>query len=233
MSVRCSSNTCTRSRMPSTACRRVISMRSAELIRVPMAEVYEVATFYAHFDIVQDGEDRPAATTIRVCDSLSCMMAGAEKLLAALGSEDWDDVRVVRAPCIGACDVAPAVEVGHRQVDKATVAKIKKVIDARRTRAPDAEVSGLRGLQERGRLHCFKVVPRRQAQGRRRHRQAVGWRACAALVAPASRRAASGRSCAPKRARASWPSTATRASRAHSRIATISNAVRTSSWKAC
>ena len=85
----------------------------ADLVRIPMAEVYEVATFYAHFDVVQDGEDRPASTTIRVCDSLSCMMAGAEKLLAALGSEDWQDVRVVRAPCIGACDVAPAVEVGH------------------------------------------------------------------------------------------------------------------------
>ena len=102
----------------------------AELVKIPMAEIYEVATFYAHFDIVQDGEERPPATTIRVCDSLSCMMAGAEKLLAALGSEDWQGVRVVRAPCIGACDVAPAVEVGHRQVDNATVAKIKKIIDA-------------------------------------------------------------------------------------------------------
>ncbi|MGQ0671893.1 MAG: NAD(P)H-dependent oxidoreductase subunit E [Hyphomicrobium sp.] len=101
-----------------------------ELVKVPMAEVYEVATFYAHFDVVQDGEEPPPATTIRVCDSLSCMMAGAEKLLASLGSQDWDGVRIVRAPCIGACDVAPAVEVGHRQVDKATVAKVKKSVEA-------------------------------------------------------------------------------------------------------
>jgi formate dehydrogenase len=99
-----------------------------ELVRVPMAEVYEVATFYAHFDVVQDGEEPPPETTIRVCDSLSCMLAGAEKLLAALGSEDFENVRIVRAPCIGACDVAPAAEVGHRQVDKATVAKVKSVL---------------------------------------------------------------------------------------------------------
>lgn len=104
----------------------------AELVRVPMAEVYEVATFYAHFDVVQDGEDRPPATTIRVCDSLSCMLAGAEKLLATLGSQDWEDVRIVRAPCIGACDVAPAVEVGHHQVDNATLAKVKSAVEAGR-----------------------------------------------------------------------------------------------------
>ncbi|MDX2309165.1 MAG: NAD(P)H-dependent oxidoreductase subunit E [Hyphomicrobium sp.] len=99
-----------------------------ELVRVPMAEVYEVATFYAHFDVVADGEDPPARITIRVCDSLSCMMAGAEKLIAALGAEDLEDVRIVRAPCVGACDVAPAAEVGHHHVAKATVAKIKKLV---------------------------------------------------------------------------------------------------------
>ncbi|MBY0226055.1 MAG: NAD(P)H-dependent oxidoreductase subunit E [Hyphomicrobium sp.] len=101
----------------------------AELLRIPMAEVYEVATFYAHFDVVQDGEEKPEPITIRVCDSLSCMLAGAEKLIAALGAEDMPQVRVLRAPCIGACDVAPAAEVGHKHVPKATVAKIKKVVE--------------------------------------------------------------------------------------------------------
>jgi NADH:ubiquinone oxidoreductase subunit F (NADH-binding)/NADH:ubiquinone oxidoreductase subunit E len=102
----------------------------AELLRIPMAEVYEVATFYAHFDVVGDGEPRPPKITIRVCDSLSCMLAGAEALLAALNAEKLKDVRVVRAPCIGSCDTAPAVEVGHKHVDHATVAEVKTIVAA-------------------------------------------------------------------------------------------------------
>jgi formate dehydrogenase len=97
----------------------------AELMRIPMAEVYEVATFYAHFDVVADGEKRPPAVTIRVCDSLSCMLAGAERLIEELTSERLEGVRVVRAPCIGSCHTAPAAEVGHRHVDHATFAALK------------------------------------------------------------------------------------------------------------
>lgn len=97
----------------------------AEAMRIPMAEVYEVATFYAHFDVVPDGATRPARTTIRVCDSLSCMLAGAEELLVALQKENMGDVRVVRAPCVGSCHTAPAVHVGHNHLDNATVAKVK------------------------------------------------------------------------------------------------------------
>jgi NADH:ubiquinone oxidoreductase subunit F (NADH-binding)/NADH:ubiquinone oxidoreductase subunit E len=93
----------------------------AEELRIPMAEVYEVATFYAHFDVVREGEERPPAVTIRVCDSLSCMLAGAERLLTELQSERMPDVRVLRAPCIGSCDTAPAAEVGHHHVDHAKV----------------------------------------------------------------------------------------------------------------
>jgi formate dehydrogenase len=90
-----------------------------------MAEVYEVATFYAHFDVVGDSEERPPKVTIRVCDSLSCMLAGAERLLAEMEAERLSDVRVVRAPCVGACDVAPAAEVGHHHVPRASAAKLK------------------------------------------------------------------------------------------------------------
>ncbi len=97
----------------------------AELMKLPMAEVYEVATFYAHFDVLPDGAPAPAKVTIRVCDSLSCMLAGSDALLLALQSEKMADVRVVRAPCIGSCDTAPAVEVGHHHVDHATVDKVK------------------------------------------------------------------------------------------------------------
>src|SRR3990172_7236142 len=97
----------------------------AEELRIPMAEVYEVATFYAHFDVVADGEERPANVTIRVCDSLSCMLGGAEKLLAEMQAANLSGVRVVRAPCIGSCDTAPAAEVGHHHVDHASAAKLK------------------------------------------------------------------------------------------------------------
>jgi formate dehydrogenase beta subunit len=97
---------------------------AAEL-RIPMAEIYEVATFYAHFDVVGDGEARPPRITIRVCDSLSCMLAGAERLLAEMEAEQLPNVRVLRAPCVGACDVAPAAEVGHRHVGRASAAALK------------------------------------------------------------------------------------------------------------
>ena len=96
----------------------------AEAMRLPMAEVYEVASFYAHFDIVLDGEADPAPLTIRVCDSLTCEMMGAQDLLAELKSEFGPEVRVVRAPCMGRCDCAPVAEVGHRHVDHATAARL-------------------------------------------------------------------------------------------------------------
>jgi formate dehydrogenase len=84
-------------------------------MKLAQAEVYEVATFYAHFDVVKDGPP-PPPVTVRVCDSLSCAMAGAESLLAALPKKLGPNVRVLRAPCMGACDRAPAVAVGHAQV---------------------------------------------------------------------------------------------------------------------
>src|SRR5215470_1540166 len=98
----------------------------AEELRVPMAQVYEVATFYAHFDVVGSGEERPPKVTVRVCDSLSCALAGAEGLLRAL-QEKLPGVRVLRAPCIGSCHTAPAAEVGHRHVDHADAAKIEEL----------------------------------------------------------------------------------------------------------
>ena len=93
----------------------------AEEMRLSQAEVYEVATFYAHFDVVKEGETPPPALTIRVCDSLSCELAGAEALQSALQEGlDPSDVRVVRAPCMGRCDTAPVIELGHKHIDHAT-----------------------------------------------------------------------------------------------------------------
>jgi NADH:ubiquinone oxidoreductase subunit F (NADH-binding)/NADH:ubiquinone oxidoreductase subunit E len=91
----------------------------ADEMKLAQAEVYEVATFYAHFDVVKDGPP-PPAVTVRVCDSLSCAMAGAEQLLAALPGKLGSDVRVLRAPCMGACDRAPVVAVGHVQVQQSS-----------------------------------------------------------------------------------------------------------------
>jgi formate dehydrogenase beta subunit len=95
----------------------------AQEMRLSMTEVYEVATFYAHFDVVKDGPP-PPPVTVRVCENLSCAMAGAEKLLAELPKKLGANVRVVRAPCMGACDYAPAVAVGHVQTFNATTDKV-------------------------------------------------------------------------------------------------------------
>jgi formate dehydrogenase len=103
----------------------------AEEMRISSAEVYEVASFYAHFDIVRDGQQPPPKITIRVCDSLSCMMAGADELKKKLeGSLDPFDVRVLRAPCMGRCDTAPALEIGHAHIDEASVEKVNEAIQS-------------------------------------------------------------------------------------------------------
>jgi len=93
----------------------------SEDMRLPMAEVFEVATFYAHFDVVLDGEAAPAPLTIRVCDSLTCEMKGARALLKELPKKLGREVRVVAAPCMGRCANAPVAEIGHRHVGDATV----------------------------------------------------------------------------------------------------------------
>ncbi|MEL6169619.1 MAG: NAD(P)H-dependent oxidoreductase subunit E [Pseudomonadota bacterium] len=103
----------------------------AEEMRLSMAEIWEVASFYAHFDLVKEGEAPPPAVTVRVCDSLSCELAGAAELKAALEAGfDPTNVRVVRAPCMGRCDAAPTCEVGHNHVDRATPERVSTIIAA-------------------------------------------------------------------------------------------------------
>jgi formate dehydrogenase len=96
----------------------------ADEMKLAFAEVFETATFYAHFDVVKEGEADIAPLTIRVCDSLTCAMMGAERLLGELEHGVGPGIRVVRAPCVGRCDTAPAVEVGHHFVDHATAASV-------------------------------------------------------------------------------------------------------------
>ena len=101
----------------------------AEELKISMAEVYEVASFYAHFDIVKEDETPPPQITIRVCDSLSCELAGAEKLREELKKGlDPKEVRVVRAPCMGRCDTAPTLELGHNHIDRASTDKVQAAI---------------------------------------------------------------------------------------------------------
>ncbi|WP_355659815.1 NADH-ubiquinone oxidoreductase-F iron-sulfur binding region domain-containing protein [Halomonas salifodinae] len=106
----------------------------ATYMNLPMAAVYETATFYAHFDVVHDDQVAPPALTIRVCDSLSCQLAGAEALRAELEAGlDAEAVRVLRAPCMGRCDTAPVVEVGHRHLGRADAARVRAAIEADET----------------------------------------------------------------------------------------------------
>ncbi|GHF43407.1 NAD(P)H-dependent oxidoreductase subunit E [Seohaeicola zhoushanensis] len=108
----------------------------AEELRIGQAEVWEVASFYAHFDLVKEDEAPPPALTIRVCDSLSCELAGAQQLKAALEQGlDPAKVRVLRAPCMGRCDTAPTLEIGHNHIDHATPEKVLAAIHKQDTHA--------------------------------------------------------------------------------------------------
>ncbi len=108
----------------------------AEEMRLSMAEVYEVATFYHHFDVVKDGDAVPPAITVRVCNSIACEMAGANDLLASLPEVLGRDVRVLPAPCIGRCETAPSVAIGQNPVPHATVEKIAHLVTAKAVTHP-------------------------------------------------------------------------------------------------
>ncbi len=123
----------------------------AEELRISMAEVHEVASFYAHFDVVGEGEAPPPALTIRVCDSLSCEMAGAEALCAALAEGlDAGEVRVLRAPCMGRCDTAPVAELGHNHIDHATPESVLAAVRAGDTHAHLPNYEGLDAYRAAG-----------------------------------------------------------------------------------
>jgi len=106
----------------------------AEAMKLAQTEVYEVATFYHHFDVVKEGEAAPPAITVRVCETLSCQMAGADKLLEKLPGLVGPNVRVLAAPCIGRCAEAPAVCVGQHAFGHATVQKVTECVQKNGTR---------------------------------------------------------------------------------------------------
>ena len=97
------------------------------------AEIFEVATFYHHFDVVEDGGRVPPPITIRVCDSVTCEMMGAEDLIATLEDSMPKDVRVQRVPCVGRCETAPVAVVGQRPVPYAGLAAVSELVKNKKT----------------------------------------------------------------------------------------------------
>ena len=116
---------------------RYASLSAAHLValaaemKMALAEVYEVATFYHHFDVIKEGDAAPAAITVRVCDSLACEMAGAKELLEKLPRILGSDVRVIAAPCVGRCETAPVAVIGQNPLPHATLDGVKKLVAAK------------------------------------------------------------------------------------------------------
>ena len=114
----------------------------AREFRLSLVEVYETATFYHHFDVLADGDAPPPEVTVRVCDSISCELAGATALLENLRARRGSDVRILPAPCMGACDRAPAVAVGRNRLAPADAASVAAAVDGKRTAAAVPEYVG-------------------------------------------------------------------------------------------
>ena len=108
----------------------------AQEMRLALTEVYEVASFYHHFEVVKEGQAAPPALTVRVCDSIACELAGSEALLKKLPSILGKDVRVLHAPCVGRCEVAPCALVGRNPIGNATLDSVKQAVSRKKT-APE------------------------------------------------------------------------------------------------
>ena len=105
-------------------------------MKMAMAEVYEVATFYHHFDVIKEGETPPPAITVRVCDSIACDLAGSHNLFAKLPALLGKDVRVLHAPCVGRCETAPVAVVGQNPISNATAELVTEAVQAGRVTHP-------------------------------------------------------------------------------------------------
>ncbi len=158
----------------------------ADEMRLALAEVYEVASFYAHFDIVMDGEPAPPPVTVRVCDSLTCALMGAERLLGELPSGSArPSVRVVRAPCMGGCDNAPVAAIGHALHEHAT--RRERHQGGRRPARPHPHVPGyhrLRRLSRRRRLRAARAIASPAGARSRTSSRRSRIRTCAGSAAP-------------------------------------------------
>ncbi len=122
----------------------------AREMKLAMTEVFEVASFYHHFDIVKEGGTPPPALTVRVCDSLSCELGGAGELMVGLKRALGDGVRVIPAPCVGRCEQAPVVVVGQNPVANASVASVQAQVAANKTRCVNGAYTGYAAYRNKG-----------------------------------------------------------------------------------
>jgi formate dehydrogenase len=138
----------------------------AREMNLATTEVYEVATFYHHFDVVKEGDSAPPALTVRVCDSLSCELAGALPLVERLKKSLGTNVRVISAPCIGRCEQAPAAVVGQNPVPEATVEKVATQVAAKNTRCHVAKYISYDEYRKKGgyRIASECLAGRRDAE---------------------------------------------------------------------
>ncbi len=137
---------------------------AAEL-RLSQTEVFEVATFYHHFDVVNEGGAAPPALTVRVCETLSCKMAGADALLERLPRILGRDVRVIPAPCVGRCEQAPAVVVGRHPVPVATIESVEAAVRAGNVEAGTTDYIDYLAYRKAGGYRLFQDL----VSGRRDH----------------------------------------------------------------
>ena len=144
---------------------RHLAALAAEL-KMAQAEVYEVATFYHHFDVLRDGEAAPPELTVRVCETLSCQMAGADELLKKLPAILGTKVRVIPAPCVGRCEQAPVVVVGQNALGGANEATVKAAVKAKESTHPLPRYAGYKAYVKAGGYQLFRdlVEGRRDAE---------------------------------------------------------------------
>ena len=122
----------------------------AEAMRLSQTEVYEVATFYHHFDVVKEGEMPPPALTVRVCDSLSCALFGSMELTEKLHKTLGKDVRVLHVPCVGRCESAPIAVVGQNPILNASVSEVERAVNAKQTRCPETKYIDFETYKKQG-----------------------------------------------------------------------------------
>jgi formate dehydrogenase len=126
----------------------------AKEMRLALAEVYEVATFYHHFHVVKEGEPAPAPLTVRVCDSIACEIAGSSELVKKLSL--GKDVRVLHAPCVGRCEVAPCVVVGQNPIGNATVEAVANAVREKSVRCPEPKYIDFAAYKKAGGYQLLK-----------------------------------------------------------------------------
>jgi len=142
----------------------------ADELKLSLAEVYEVATFYHHFDVVKEGEAPPPSLTVRVCETLSCQMAGGDALLARLRQILGERVRVLPAPCVGRCEDAPVAVVGRNPVGRATAETVASLVEAGAVDSDTARYVDYERYRKAGGYRIWQEV----WDGRRKPDQIIG-----------------------------------------------------------